>query len=158
MAVDEITRNQGNPTLHGCGDSSNRKHKPKEPRRAIPLRSWALETAANLYSKAFAAARITGERTEKITPGVMALIARNLIRRGDSLHLIEMRRGGLNFSRLVRGTCAAGGMKRHGSTGPTSSGRPGTSRGLFRAAAFCISDTRLIRPARGLESARSGGR
>ena len=62
-----------------------------------PAQTWALETAANLYSKAFAAARVTGERTEKITPGVMALIARNLIRRGDSLHLIELRRGAVDY-------------------------------------------------------------
>ena len=62
-----------------------------------PAQTWALETAANLYSKAFAAARITGERTEKITPGLMALIARNLIRRGDSLHVIELRRGKVDF-------------------------------------------------------------
>ena len=62
-----------------------------------PAATWALETAASLYSKAFAAARITGERTEKITPGLMALVARNLIRRGDSLHVIELRRGDVDF-------------------------------------------------------------
>ena len=62
-----------------------------------PAATWALETAASLYSKAFSAARITGERTEKITPSMMALIARNLIRRGDSLHAIEMLRGQVEF-------------------------------------------------------------
>ena len=62
-----------------------------------PAQTWALETSAALYSRAFAAAKISGERTEKITPGVMALIARNLIRRGDSLHLIEMGRAGIEF-------------------------------------------------------------
>ena len=62
-----------------------------------PAQTWALETAANLYARAFSAAKITGARTEKITPGVMALIARNLIRRGDSLHVIDLHRGEIDF-------------------------------------------------------------
>lgn len=62
-----------------------------------PAQTWALECAANLYARAFSAAKVTGERTGRITPGVMALIARNLIRRGDSLHLMEMSRGAVDF-------------------------------------------------------------
>lgn len=62
-----------------------------------PGETWALECAANLYARAFASAEITGERTGGMTPGVMALIARNLIRRGDSLHVIELRRGAVDF-------------------------------------------------------------
>ena len=63
-----------------------------------PAQTWALETSANLYARAFSAAKITGERTDKITPSMLALIARNLIRRGDSLHVIELspRRGGFS--------------------------------------------------------------
>lgn len=55
-----------------------------------PSALWALECSANLYARAFAAATITGERTQGITPGVMALIARNLIRRGESLFLLSV--------------------------------------------------------------------
>ena len=62
-----------------------------------PAQTWALETSANLYARAFSAAKITGERTDKITPSMLALIARNLIRRGDSLHVIELRRGAVDF-------------------------------------------------------------
>ena len=58
-----------------------------------PAQTWALETAANLYARAFASAKIKGERTDALTPPCMALIARNLIRRGDSLHLIEILHG-----------------------------------------------------------------
>ena len=62
-----------------------------------PAATWALECASNLYARAFAAARITGERTERITPSMLAQIARSLIRRGESLHLIELRRGRVDF-------------------------------------------------------------
>ena len=53
----------------------------------------ALESAANLYARCFAAARVTGP--DVITPACMALVGRNLIRRGDDIHLVEVRRGGL---------------------------------------------------------------
>ena len=54
----------------------------------------ALETCACLYARAFAAARIKGdERTKVITPEFMALLARNLIRRGESVHKIEIMDG-----------------------------------------------------------------
>ena len=62
-----------------------------------PAQTWALETSAALYARAFSAAKVTGERTEKITPSMMALIARNLIRRGEGLHVIELRRGQVVF-------------------------------------------------------------
>ena len=62
-----------------------------------PAQVWALECAANLYARAFAAAKITGERTEALSPTFMALTARDLIRRGDSLHLIEIKRGALSL-------------------------------------------------------------
>ena len=51
----------------------------------------ALETCACLYARAFAAATIKGdERTKVITPDFMALVGRNLIRRGESVHMIEV--------------------------------------------------------------------
>ena len=62
-----------------------------------PAATWALETSANLYARAFAAAKITGDRTERISPSMLALIARNLIRTGGSLHLMELRRGMVEF-------------------------------------------------------------
>ncbi len=62
-----------------------------------PAQTWALETSAALYAQAFAAAKVTGDRAERITPGMMALIARNLIRRGEGLHVIELRRGQVEF-------------------------------------------------------------
>ena len=62
-----------------------------------PAQTWALECAAALYSRAFAAAKVSGERTDALTPPYMAHIARNLIRRGESLSLIEIERGGPVF-------------------------------------------------------------
>ena len=50
----------------------------------------ALEAAAGLYARCFAGAQVNHEA---ITPAVRALIARDLIRRGDSVHLIEVHRG-----------------------------------------------------------------
>ena len=62
-----------------------------------PTATAALETVCCLYANSFAAAKITGDRTERITPSMLAIIARNLIRRGDSLHLMEIRRGMFDF-------------------------------------------------------------
>ena len=58
---------------------------------------WALECASNLYARAFAAAKISGDRTERITPSMLALIARSLIRRGEGLYLLQTRRGQVDF-------------------------------------------------------------
>ena len=57
----------------------------------------ALEAAAGLYAAAFAGARVDGpERaTRALTPAVRALMARNLIRRGESLHLIDVAGGAI---------------------------------------------------------------
>ena len=62
-----------------------------------PSESWALECAANLYARAFSAAKLTGRHTEKITPSMMSLIARNMIRRGSDIHIIETKGGSLSF-------------------------------------------------------------
>ena len=60
----------------------------------------ALETASGLYARAFASATVSpiNSRTAAITPGLLSLIARNLIRRGDSLHLIEVEGGEIRLS------------------------------------------------------------
>ena len=55
----------------------------------------ALEVAAGMWARAFAAATVEpqNERTAAITPAVRALIARDLIRRGESVHLVDVMRG-----------------------------------------------------------------
>ena len=54
----------------------------------------ALESAVALYSRAFAAATVTPtEAATVLSPPCMALIARNLIRRGEDVHQIQVDRG-----------------------------------------------------------------
>ena len=55
----------------------------------------ALEAAAGLYASAFAGARLEGpdNLTTALTPAVRALLARNIIRRGESVFLIDLERG-----------------------------------------------------------------
>ena len=59
----------------------------------------ALETAAGLYAAAFAGARVLPENaaTAGLSPGCRALIARDLIRRGESLHVIEVGGGAVRL-------------------------------------------------------------
>lgn len=56
----------------------------------------ALETAAGLYSRAFAGADVqAADRVRQaVRPDVLALIARDLIRRGESVHLVDVDRTG----------------------------------------------------------------
>ena len=56
----------------------------------------ALETASGLYARAFAGCDVqAADRvTQAVRPDVLALIARGLIRRGESLHLVEVNRDG----------------------------------------------------------------
>lgn len=60
-----------------------------------PAALGALETAAGLYARAFASATVTPDTpaTRAVTPAILALIARELIRRGESVHAITVRRG-----------------------------------------------------------------
>ena len=60
----------------------------------------ALEAAAGLYSAAFAGARVTPENpmTAGLTPAVRALIARDLIRRGESVHVIGVEAGAIRLA------------------------------------------------------------
>ena len=62
-----------------------------------PLATAALEIAAGLYSRCMAAATVTGapDVERALTPPVLALIARNLIRRGEDHHRIYVRGGRL---------------------------------------------------------------
>lgn len=54
----------------------------------------ALEVAAGLYSRSFAAAKIDPpEVAAAVGPAVRALVARDVIRRGESVHVIEVDRG-----------------------------------------------------------------
>ena len=59
----------------------------------------ALETAAGLYARAFAGAAVSpaGVAAAAVSPCVRALIARDLIRRGESVHLIDVRRGNVEL-------------------------------------------------------------
>ena len=55
----------------------------------------ALEAAACLYARAFSCARVNPPAARRVlTPPLMALLARNLIRSGEDLHLIRVDRSG----------------------------------------------------------------
>ena len=61
----------------------------------------ALEASANYYARAFAAAVLTpGDHPAvlALTPATMALIAHDLIRRGESVHVIEVTGGGVRLA------------------------------------------------------------
>ena len=60
------------------------------------LATAALESCAALYAGAFARARLE-PAVPPVTPAVLALVARDLIRRGESLHLIEAGGDGLQL-------------------------------------------------------------
>ena len=59
----------------------------------------AVEAAAGLYAAAFAGATLTpmNPMTAGLTPGCRALIARDLIRRGESVHRIRIEGGGVRL-------------------------------------------------------------
>jgi len=69
------------------------------PSTRAPLKTAALEAAAGLYARCLAAAivRADDDIARAVTPACLALIARNLIRRGEDCHLIEVRRGRLRL-------------------------------------------------------------
>ena len=60
------------------------------------LSTSALESCAALYAGAFARAKVEPD-VPAVTPAVLALIARDLVRRGESLHLIELEGGALQL-------------------------------------------------------------
>ena len=57
----------------------------------------AVEAASGALSRAFASAEVVGEPwvQEAVTPGVLAQVGRDLIRSGDSMHVIRMGRDGM---------------------------------------------------------------
>ena len=77
---------------------------------ADPHATAALEAVSGMYSRAFAVADVEPitTATRALTPAVLGLMARDLIRRGESVHAIEVGRGAV---RLVpvgsRGTSGA---------------------------------------------------
>ena len=63
---------------------------------ADPSTLGALETCAGAWARAFAGARVEPQTptTAAVTPAVLASIGRSLIRRGESLHVIDVDPGG----------------------------------------------------------------
>ncbi len=59
--------------------------------KADPSALAALEAATALYAGAFAGAEVSGPMAETVTAPVRALLARDLIRRGESVYLVEVR-------------------------------------------------------------------
>ena len=59
----------------------------------------ALEVASGLFSRAFMSATVEPQNayTRNLTPDVLGLMARNLIRRGESLHLLNVEDGAVHF-------------------------------------------------------------
>ena len=66
---------------------------------ADPSATAALEAAAGSYARAFALAEVAPATpaTRALTPGLLALMARDLIRRGEFVHVIEVGRGGVRL-------------------------------------------------------------
>lgn len=66
---------------------------------ADPSATAALEAAAGQYARAFAIADVTPRTaaTRALTPELLALMARDLIRRGEFVHVIEVDRDGVRL-------------------------------------------------------------
>ena len=66
---------------------------------ADPSATAALEAAAGSYARAFALAEVAPATpaTRALTPGLLALMARDLIRRGEFVHVVEVGRGGVRL-------------------------------------------------------------
>ena len=64
-----------------------------------PTAVGALEMSAGCYSRAFAGATVQGSDMAKraLTPAVLGNIGRSLIRRGESVYLIDVRQGALHL-------------------------------------------------------------
>ena len=68
-------------------------------REGDPSATAALETAAGLYARCFANAVVSPDTatTRAITPRVRSMIARDMIRRGESIHQIEVEAGAVHL-------------------------------------------------------------
>jgi len=53
----------------------------------------AFQTAANLYASCFASATVEGERSDALTPAIMACIAREMATKGDCVFVIRVTNG-----------------------------------------------------------------
>ena len=57
----------------------------------------ALESCAGLVGRSFASAKATGARSELVTPGLLMLLGRSLIKDGEAVLLIEAGGGGMQL-------------------------------------------------------------
>ena len=66
---------------------------------AIPSATAALESCAGLTGRGFASAEVTGPEslTRALTPGVLELVGRSLIRRGEVVFLLDTTAGKLRL-------------------------------------------------------------
>ena len=66
---------------------------------ADPSATAALEAAAGSYARAFALAEVdpATPATRALTPGLLALMGRDLLRRGEFVHVIEVGSGGVRL-------------------------------------------------------------
>ncbi len=66
---------------------------------SAPLAVAALETAAGLYARALAAAEVDAPEPFKraLTPSLLAQVGRDLLRSGESFHLIKVRNGAVQL-------------------------------------------------------------
>ena len=80
---------------------------------ADPSATAALEAAAGAYARAFAVAEVTPATpaTRALSPAVLALMARDLIRRGEFCHVIDVDRDG---ARLTPAGSPMGRARSHG--------------------------------------------
>ena len=70
-----------------------------QQRAGDPLASSVVETACQLYGSSFAAATIKGDRAQAFGPAERADLARQLIRNGEAVYLIEVTSNGVEFIR-----------------------------------------------------------
>ena len=79
------------------GDFSDAVVRLIEAQAADASSTAAVEAASGALSRAFASAEVVGEPwvAEAVSPGVLAQIGRDLVRSGDSMHVIRMGRDGM---------------------------------------------------------------
>ena len=120
-----------------------------------PLTLAALEMASGAYSRAFMGATVEGSAMVKkkaLTSGTLGLIARDLIRRGESIHLILTDTGTLELIPCGSWMFGGNGQKIPGNIGLTCSDLRETSPALCLHLLLSIADILMIRRAPGLES------
>ena len=62
---------------------------------AIPTATGALEACVGIVGRAFASAEVEG--SSSITPALLSMIARDLLRKGESVHLIDVAAGAVQL-------------------------------------------------------------